>query len=434
MRPGVVVAGDEAPELPAVDQRDRHRRDHAHVGQVLQVHRRDAAQHGAGEVERPAGGRLQRHRRVGRVRDDPHPVGRVQRAGLRRDVAGRVAQAEERLEVGTAVLGDHLAVPLRVEAVDHHPVVAGDRPDVARQDGGELVERAGGREPLQDDGQPAVPGRARLLGARDRLPLGDQQPVGAVQHEVDVAAAHLHAQRVDLGQVAGEARPQLREVVVVQELVEGGAGHRPAEELGGVRRGDDDGEVGSVTASSTPCGWIAPGMAIGSSAQRSSAARSVGGRLRARSPPRRYVPAPARRCRRGSRPPTRRGARARRGRAGRRSAGPGRLDRGATTCSVDAGGGGRAGDAHELAGAGGVEERRGRQIDDQRARGGGDPAVDRCAEPRRGREVQLTPYGEGRAPGNRRPFHCGTARIGSLVTSFRRPEGMAPDSEEVRQP
>ena len=79
---------------------------------------------------------------------------------------------------------------------------------------------AGGREALQDGGQPAVPGRAGLLGARDRLPLGEQQPVGAVQDEVDLAAADLHAQRVDLGEVAGEARPQPREVVVVQELVE----------------------------------------------------------------------------------------------------------------------------------------------------------------------------------------------------------------------
>ena len=42
---------------------------------------------------------------------------------------------------------------------------------------------------LQDGGQPPVPGRARLLGARDRLELGDQQPVGAVQDEVDVGAA-----------------------------------------------------------------------------------------------------------------------------------------------------------------------------------------------------------------------------------------------------
>ena len=60
VRPGVVVAGDEPPEPAAVDQRHRHRRDDAHVGQVLQVHRRDAAQHGAGEVQRPSGQRVRR--------------------------------------------------------------------------------------------------------------------------------------------------------------------------------------------------------------------------------------------------------------------------------------------------------------------------------------------------------------------------------------
>ena len=69
------------------------------------------------------------------------------------------------------------------------------------------------------------------------------------------------------------------------------------------------------------------------------------------------------------------------------------------------GGRGRAGDAHQLAGAGGVEERGGRQVDDQAARPGVDDAVDGLAELWRRHLVQLTPYGEPRAPGDRRPFH-----------------------------
>ena len=55
VRAGVVVAGDEAPQPAAVDERDRHRRDDAHVGEVLEVHRRDAAQHR--RRRGPAGGR-----------------------------------------------------------------------------------------------------------------------------------------------------------------------------------------------------------------------------------------------------------------------------------------------------------------------------------------------------------------------------------------
>ena len=54
-----------------------------------------------------------------------------------------------------------------------------------------------------------------------------------------------------------------------------------------------------------------------------------------------------------------------------------------------------------------------------------------CAELRARSRVELTPYGERRTPGNRRPFHCRTARIGSLVTSFGAHERRSPGSEEV---
>ena len=89
-----------------------------------------------------------------------------------------------------------------------------------------------------------MPGGAGLLGAGHGLPLGEQQPVGAVRDDVDLGAVHLHAQRVELREVAGQTRPQPCGVVIPEQVVEGGAGHRTAEQLGRVRRRDGDHEVG----------------------------------------------------------------------------------------------------------------------------------------------------------------------------------------------
>ena len=65
VRAGVVVAGDQAPQLAVAQQRDRHRGAHAHVLQVLEVDRGDAAQRGEGEVQRRPGGRVARPGRSG---------------------------------------------------------------------------------------------------------------------------------------------------------------------------------------------------------------------------------------------------------------------------------------------------------------------------------------------------------------------------------
>ena len=84
--------------------------------EVLDVDRRDAAQRREGQVERLAGprveDRVQRHRRVADVGDQPDPVDRVEPARLGGDVGRRVVQAEERVEVLAPLLGDHLAVPV----------------------------------------------------------------------------------------------------------------------------------------------------------------------------------------------------------------------------------------------------------------------------------------------------------------------------------
>ena len=288
-------------------------------------------------------------RRVGGVGDDPHPVGGVERAGLGRDVAGRVAQAEEGLEVGTAVLGDDLAVPLGVEAVDHHPVEAGDRADVARQHGGQLVERGRGREPLQHRGQPAVPGRARLLGARRPAPT---RRSAARRRGAGPGRRRRRPSRTRSGLTSARspASPSRRrgEVAGVEQLVEGAPATGRPNTSAAFAEATTTARSGSVRASRAPCGWIAPGMAIGSSAQSSSACSSTG-RLASEEPATRCSPRatlrarrPGRRCWSGSRRPTpTMGTTApRSSRSTVSRTGP--FDRGATTCSVDARGRGLA--------------------------------------------------------------------------------------------
>ena len=56
----------------------------------------------------------------------PHPVALVEPARDLRDVGGGIAVAEIGLEMRLAALGEDLAMALVVEAVDHHPVVAGE--------------------------------------------------------------------------------------------------------------------------------------------------------------------------------------------------------------------------------------------------------------------------------------------------------------------
>ncbi|MNE31799.1 hypothetical protein D3C80_1253830 [compost metagenome] len=48
----IVMAGDHPPQLAVDDDRNRHRRAHTHVAQVLAMDGRDAAQVRVGEIER----------------------------------------------------------------------------------------------------------------------------------------------------------------------------------------------------------------------------------------------------------------------------------------------------------------------------------------------------------------------------------------------
>ena len=94
----VVMAGDQAPELTADDDRDRHGSCDAHVAQVLAVDRRDTAEMG----ERQVNGRIalaefgnKRHWDKRDVPDYTYPVFDVEMACLYRNVRDRKMLSEE---------------------------------------------------------------------------------------------------------------------------------------------------------------------------------------------------------------------------------------------------------------------------------------------------------------------------------------------------
>jgi len=176
-----VVAGDQPPEPPLLQDRGRHRRPRPHVDHGLDVGRRDAPERGEAQVERPAGRRVERRderdRGVSRVGDQPQAVGPIQGAGLRGDVGLGEPQAEVGGEDVVAVLRDHRAVPPLVEAVDQDAVDPGDPPDLdggepaGRDDVGRLVEPgqevADHRVEVAEQGAPARPD---LAGSRTGTP------------------------------------------------------------------------------------------------------------------------------------------------------------------------------------------------------------------------------------------------------------------------
>ncbi len=188
------------------------------------MHGRHAAKHRTGQVQRLLGPWVelwvQRNRSVGGVGNQAQPVGRIQRPGLSGDVAGRVPQPQEGLQILAPVLGDHLAVPVSVEAIHHDPVKAGELPDIAGEHRGELFERAGVGQPLQHRRQAPVPCRAHHLELRKRLPLSQQQPVGTVDDHVDLSKAHPYPQRVDFGKVTDQPGSQPCQVSRREQLFE----------------------------------------------------------------------------------------------------------------------------------------------------------------------------------------------------------------------
>ncbi|CAN5544050.1 hypothetical protein BH10ACT1_BH10ACT1_18190 [soil metagenome] len=168
-RLGEVVAGDQPPEAAGHVDGHRHRRAHAHVGEVLEVHRGDRPDRHVGQVQHTGSGLAVGQQRAGcgeHIGDQPDAHAAVEGPGLGRDVARRVAQAQEGRKVGPDHLGHHLPVPLGVEPVDHHPVEAGQVLD----DGRRLLEERGGiRRTVEPQQRPLQAGL--VVAGRGRRPL-----------------------------------------------------------------------------------------------------------------------------------------------------------------------------------------------------------------------------------------------------------------------
>ena len=172
---------NQAPQARSLHQRDGHRGADVHVLQIAQISRLGAAQPAEAQIQRlvrQTRQAQQRNRLVLDIADDPQVVGQVEAARWPGDVRGRVVQAQQGLEVGFALLRDHLAVPVLVEAVDHDPVVPGQMLDLGGERGvqpGRAVSR------LQNLGRVADVGEQRhhrhRLGGVVRLQFQYQQAV-----------------------------------------------------------------------------------------------------------------------------------------------------------------------------------------------------------------------------------------------------------------
>ena len=201
---GPVMAGDQPPEFPLEEDRNRHGSGRPHVDHVFDVDRRDAPERGVAQVQRAARVRVERrddrHRGIAGVGDQADPAVPVERPGLSGDVGG----GEPEVEVGgqrvVAVLGDHRAVPVLVEPVDQDPVEPDDPADL------------GGREPADLDhpgcrvqGRHEGPGHRVKVAERGqvvrggRLEFQDQEAFGPVEDGVEWSTTAVGRHRT-LGQ------------------------------------------------------------------------------------------------------------------------------------------------------------------------------------------------------------------------------------------
>ena len=145
----------------------------------------------------------------------PHGVEQEQGPRLRRDVAGRVVQAEVRLEplAGVHALGDDVAAPVLAELVDHDPVVAADPADLLDDQLPQLAHPARRLEPRQAALEQLVevgPRRRRRLW---HLQFQEQDAVVQVADDVKGAgAAHGGGEEEERVVLDGLAADDAREV------------------------------------------------------------------------------------------------------------------------------------------------------------------------------------------------------------------------------
>jgi len=144
---------------------------------------RDAAQGAVGKVERRAviQRRIgdQRNRLVGGVGNRADALAQVETPGLWRDVARRIAQPKVGLQVCSTGFGNDFAMPILAEAVGHHPVVAGDRPQPANREIAE-VGASGCQGERPQDRLRHGNRRCTLVAGSERLDVHAEVPPRAV--------------------------------------------------------------------------------------------------------------------------------------------------------------------------------------------------------------------------------------------------------------
>ncbi len=188
------VARHQPPQAAFMHQRYRHRCAGPHVAHVLQVDRRDAAQHGQAQVGgwcvAMVVGPHQRRGGVVVVRDQAHPVAAVEFAGLRRNVRFGEAQVKVGRQQAVAILGHHDAIPAGIELIDQGAVKAGQPAHVRGSQLAEVFHGAGRLDPGHQlaDGRIQFFQRAGLAGNR-RFQLDQQIGGGAVQQQLMAAMA-----------------------------------------------------------------------------------------------------------------------------------------------------------------------------------------------------------------------------------------------------
>ncbi|GLU24683.1 hypothetical protein SLE2022_405890 [Rubroshorea leprosula] len=190
-----VVAGDETPQHAVLDDRDGGGRRHPHVAQILEVDGRDRAKLDIGQVDRRALGGADRRRLVADVGNHADAVADIERTRLLRDVGGGEVVVVVGREPRGDVLGDDDARFVVEEAVDHHPVVAG-----------ELVEGLGGALAEFDEAARALEAAGDLVDPADhvggvaerlaRLELDEPGALAAPRDRVEPRVGHRAEQHL----------------------------------------------------------------------------------------------------------------------------------------------------------------------------------------------------------------------------------------------
>ena len=130
-----VVARDHPPQPPVDENGNSQGCMDVHIAQILKVNRRGAAQKRIGQIQRSSRERHSRgndrRRHCIDIRNRPDGIQEKELPHLRRNITGREAHAKIRNGRAANCFGNHLAIPLLIESIDHHAFEAAESPNLA---------------------------------------------------------------------------------------------------------------------------------------------------------------------------------------------------------------------------------------------------------------------------------------------------------------